>query len=112
VKTQAISDYTGKGQHSTSTATLYRLSFGGSVIDTPGIRELGLWDFDPQELHLFFREFKEFSVDCKYYNCTHRHEPGCKLRRAVDLGKIAEFRYKNYLYMLDELDEKSQNTKK
>lgn len=108
LKTEVISAYTGKGQHITTTATLYRLSFNASVIDTPGIRELGLWDFDPQELHLFFREFKPFSDNCKFYNCTHQHEPGCKLLRAVDLGKVAEFRYKNYLYMMEELEEKSR----
>jgi ribosome biogenesis GTPase len=70
------------------------------VADTPGIRELGLYEIDPQNLGFYFREFVPLIHDCRYPNCTHDHEPGCAVRKAVEEGLIAQERYESYLRLL------------
>jgi ribosome biogenesis GTPase len=94
-----------KGMHTTTFSQMYPLSEGGYIIDTPGIKGFGLIDIDPAELARYFPDFRRFSPECQYYNCTHVHEPGCAVQRAVVEGAISEERYISYLKMLEE-DEK------
>ncbi len=91
-----------KGRHTTRAARLFRLPFGTRtyVADTPGIRELGLYEIDPQNLGFYFREFAPYIHECRFPNCTHDHEPGCAVRAAVDEGKIDGERYESYVRLL------------
>lgn len=92
----------GKGRHTTRAAQLYALDFGTHtfVADTPGIRELGLYEIDEGSLGFYFREFVPYLHDCRYPNCTHDHEPGCAVREAVEAGIISRERYESYLRLL------------
>ena len=92
-----VSDKTSKGRHTTANVELHPLDFGGYVVDTPGIRELGLWDIWKDEVHLFFPEISPYVVSCRFSDCRHVNEQGCAVRNAVDQGKIAKTRYKSYL---------------
>ena len=93
-----------RGKHTTSTAELFHLDFGGAVIDTPGVRELGLWDIFPDELAGFFPEMRPFIGQCKFgLDCQHDEEPGCAVRKAVMAGQISPRRYKSYTRMRDDL---------
>jgi len=100
LKTSKISDYHKSGKHSTTFAEMFELSFGGYIIDTPGIRGFGLFDIQKEELFHYYPEIFKVSGNCKYYNCTHMHEPGCEVIKAVETGKISELRYLNYLNIL------------
>lgn len=102
VKTEEISDYHQKGKHTTTFSEVFPLSFGGFIIDTPGIKGYGLVDLHDENLATYFPEMLTLQTECKYYNCTHTHEPGCLVVEAVKSGKIAESRYKSYLSMLFE----------
>ncbi len=97
IKVGEISRRTRKGQHTTTVVQLFPLSFGGFVVDTPGIRELGFWDIYKKDLHHYFREFRQYEADCQFADCLHIHEPGCAVKAAVETGKILEERYHNYL---------------
>ncbi len=103
LKTGEISNVHLKGKHTTTFAQMFDLSFGGSIIDTPGIKEFGLVDFKKQELGQRFPEFRAYMHYCRFNNCLHNNEPDCAVRKALKDGKIALFRYKNYLNMLQEL---------
>ncbi|MTI88002.1 MAG: ribosome small subunit-dependent GTPase A [Balneolaceae bacterium] len=98
-----VSTSSNKGKHTTTFARLVPLSFGGYLVDTPGIREFGLVNIEPWELSLFFPEMSEPREHCKFSNCTHDHEPGCGVIEAFENGEIALSRYKSYLGMLDSL---------
>jgi ribosome biogenesis GTPase len=100
-----ISRAHGKGMHTTTFSQMYALAEGGDIIDTPGIKGFGLIDIGSGELYHYFPDLMRVSPDCQYYNCTHTHEPGCAVMRAVDEGRIAPERYVSYLKMLEE-DEK------
>ena len=80
---------------------MHSLGFGSYIIDSPGIKEFGLFDFKKEELCQYFPEMIEISDDCKYNNCTHVHEPSCAVKDAVEDGYISADRYLNYLNMLD-----------
>lgn len=97
VKTGAVSDWSDKGQHTTTFAEMYTLPFGGYLIDTPGIRELGVFDIEPQELGRLFPEFRERMSDCRFHNCRHINEPGCAVLKALENGEIEPSRYDSYL---------------
>jgi ribosome biogenesis GTPase len=97
VKTGAVSDWSDKGQHTTTFAEMYSLPFGGYLIDTPGIRELGVFDIEPQELGRLFPEFRERMGDCRFHNCRHINEPGCAVLVALENGEIEPSRYDSYL---------------
>lgn len=103
LKTGEISEYHSKGMHTTTFANMFPLSCGGMVIDTPGIKEFGLVEFNKVELGQRFPEIRELMPSCRFNNCIHVNEPGCAVVEAVSVGKIAEFRYNNYLNMLDSL---------
>jgi ribosome biogenesis GTPase / thiamine phosphate phosphatase len=105
----SVSETVRKGRHTTVTAELIRLDCGGYVVDTPGLRELGLWEVEPSELHHYFPEFREYLGTCRYGNsCTHSHEPGCAVQAAVDRGAIHRQRYESYLRMLAPEDDAAE----
>ncbi|MCX8065882.1 MAG: ribosome small subunit-dependent GTPase A [Candidatus Hydrogenedentes bacterium] len=103
--TKEISKKTEKGRHATNISKLYFLPNGGKIIDTPGIRALGLWKIDPEELDFYFSEFREFSTMCKFNDCSHTHEPECAVRNAVKEGKISCSRYESYLRIRKSLEQ-------
>ena len=104
VRTGKISDSHGKGRHTTTFSTMYPLAGGGALIDTPGIKGFGLIDIDDAELWHYFPEMLRTAPGCRFYNCTHTHEPGCAVVEAVRCGAIAAARYESYLKMRDEDD--------
>ncbi|MFL5541614.1 MAG: ribosome small subunit-dependent GTPase A [Longimicrobiaceae bacterium] len=95
-----ISEALNKGRHTTVTAQLIPLECGGYVADTPGLRELGLWEIDRDNLQFYFPEFEPFRYDCRYSGCTHVHEPGCAIRAAVDAARVDPGRYDSYRRMM------------
>lgn len=105
IRTSEISESHHKGRHTTTFSTMYPLSGGGAVIDTPGIKGFGLIDIDDDELWHYFPELMRTAPGCRFYNCTHTHEPGCAVVEAVRSGEIAYARYESYLKIRDE-DEK------
>lgn len=105
IRTGEISDSHHKGRHTTTFSTMYPLAKGGAVIDTPGIKGFGLLDIDDAELWHYFPEMMRVAPGCRFYNCTHTHEPGCAVVEAVKAGEIAWSRYESYLKILDD-DEK------
>jgi ribosome biogenesis GTPase len=107
LKTQNISDYTGKGQHTTTFAEMFALDIGGYVIDTPGIKTLSFNHLSVMDVAHNFKEFFELSDSCKYNNCTHRNEPKCAVRQAIESGECSELRYANYLQILDEIEDQN-----
>jgi ribosome biogenesis GTPase / thiamine phosphate phosphatase len=92
-----VSGVNQKGKHTTTTAELIRLDFGGWVVDTPGVRQFGLWDVIPEEVEGFFAEFRPFVALCAFPDCTHTHEDRCAVKRAVMRRWITESRYTSYL---------------
>lgn len=103
-KTSEVSTFANKGVHTTTYAEMFRIDQKTFVIDTPGIKELGLMDINEGELRDYFPEMRALIGECKFYNCTHVHEPGCAVRDAVESGEISESRYYNYLSMLEDED--------
>ncbi|MFN3412779.1 MAG: ribosome small subunit-dependent GTPase A [Thermoanaerobaculum sp.] len=99
----SISDATGKGRHTTTTAQLLPLPGGGFVVDTPGIREFGLWDLKPEQLTECFPDIASWAKSCAFSNCSHDREPGCQVRRAVEDGKLSSRRYTSFLKLRSEL---------
>ncbi|GGF10138.1 ribosome small subunit-dependent GTPase A [Hymenobacter cavernae] len=104
LKTAEISEFSDKGVHTTTFAEMLEVRPGTYLIDTPGIKELGLVDIPPAQLAHFFPEMRALLNQCRYHNCTHVHEPGCAVREAVEKGKIALPRYDSYLSMLNNED--------
>lgn len=101
LKTAAISKQHKQGIHTTTFAEMFALSFGGFIIDTPGIKGFGVVDFDKQEISHFFPEFFKISSKCKYNNCLHINEPKCAVKEAIENGEIAVSRYKSYLQLME-----------
>lgn len=104
LKEGEISSVHLKGKHTTTFAELFPLTFGGFIIDTPGIKEFGLVDFEKPELGQRFPEIRSLMHECRFNNCLHVNEPGCAVLQAVKEGKISSFRYHNYLNMLAGID--------
>jgi len=107
LRTGDISDYTGKGQHTTTFAEMHQLDFGGSIIDTPGIKTLSFNNMEVMDVAHNFKEFFAFSSHCKFGDCTHRNEPGCAVKEAIQKNLISELRYQNYLQILDEVEDQN-----
>ena len=107
LKTLAVSDWSGKGMHTTTFAEMFDLPFGGSIIDTPGIREMGLVDVPKNELAQYYPEMRAVMNNCKFNNCQHFNEPGCAVKAAINDGIISEERYLSYLAIKDTIEEKS-----
>lgn len=102
LRVREISASTGKGRHTTTNLEMVPVEFGGSVVDTPGMREFGLWDVNEDDLAYLFPEMRPFVGACKFgLDCFHEHEPGCAIRDAVASGVVSERRYQSYLRMLE-----------
>jgi ribosome biogenesis GTPase len=108
LKTQELSDSSGKGQHTTTFAEMFPLDFGGNIIDTPGIKTLSFSHLEPMDLAHNFREFFILSPECKFGgSCLHRNEPGCAVKDAIEEGIVSELRYMNYLIILEEIEDQN-----
>jgi len=93
---QSVSRSTRKGRHTTVVRELYPLAEGGYVADTPGLKALALWDIQPEELDAYFPELKRHVAACQFSDCTHVHEPGCAVLKALEAGEIHPLRYRSY----------------
>ncbi|MEW6445913.1 MAG: ribosome small subunit-dependent GTPase A [Pseudomonadota bacterium] len=96
-----ISEHSQEGKHTTRTSTLYHLPSGGDVVDAPGIRDFGVWDMTPDAVRRGFSEIEAAAQSCRFANCTHRAEPGCAVKQAVDQGTISHRRFENYLELME-----------
>lgn len=105
LRTQDVSGWSGKGQHTTTFAEMYELPFGGRIIDTPGMKEFGLVDVERSELSGYFPEMRERLNSCQFNNCMHINEPGCAVKDAVIEGEIDEDRYVSYVNILESIPE-------
>jgi ribosome biogenesis GTPase len=103
--TREVSESTDRGKHTTTASRLYQLDEHTRIIDTPGIRGLGLWDVSPAEVSLFFPDLSEHAALCKFRNCTHTHEPHCSVKEAVEKGEISQLRFDSYLRIRLSLEE-------
>lgn len=108
LRTQDLSDFSGKGMHTTTFAEMHRLDFGGAIIDTPGIKTLAFNNLEPQMVAHNFRELFALSDGCRFGgSCLHRNEPGCAVKAAIEEGTISELRYINYLTILQEVEDQN-----
>lgn len=105
LRTSDISDAHNTGMHTTTFSEMLPLPNGGYIIDTPGIKGFGTFDILPEELTSYFKEIFEFSKDCRFANCTHTHEPGCAVLKALDNHYISQSRYQSYLSMMEDYEE-------
>ena len=105
LRTAEISDAHNTGMRTTTFSEMLELPEGGYIIDTPGIKGFGTFNMEPEELTSYFPEIFHFSKGCKFSNCTHTHEPGCAVLKAIDDHYIAQSRYQSYLNMLEDKDE-------
>ena len=102
--TSEISDFANKGVHTTTFAEMYEAMPNSYIIDTPGIKELGLMEMGNQEISHYFPEMRKYLGECKFNNCLHTNEPKCRIKEAVEYGDISELRYHSYLSMLENTD--------
>ncbi|CCN85359.1 Putative ribosome biogenesis GTPase rsgA [Vibrio nigripulchritudo SFn27] len=105
----AVSENSGLGQHTTTAARLYHFPKGGDLIDSPGVREFGLWHLEPDEVTEAFVEFRPFLGGCKFRDCKHTDDPGCIIREAVERGDISEVRFENYHRIIESMQENKAN---
>jgi ribosome biogenesis GTPase len=105
ILTQEVSEVSGLGQHTTTVSTLHHLPSGGDLIDSPGIREFGLWHLENDRVTWCFKEFREYIGGCKFRDCKHLDDPGCIIRDAVDEGKISELRFDSYHRILESMED-------
>ena len=106
LKTDEISDYHQKGKHTTTFSEMFELQKDAYIIDTPGIKGFGLVDLEQENLSTYFPEMLKLQGNCKFYNCTHTHEPNCAILKAVNNNEISKSRYKSYLSLLENDNEK------
>lgn len=104
LKVGEISNFSQKGTHTTTFAEMFELTFGGSIIDTPGIKEFGIVDFNDAEISHYFKEMRPFLNQCRFNNCKHHNEPDCAIKAAVEEGTIRPERYENYIKILTKQD--------
>ncbi len=107
LRTQSVSDWSGKGLHTTTFAEMFDLDDQSSVIDTPGVREFGLVDISKQELSHYFPEMLALLNNCQFNNCMHTNEPGCAVKKEVGIGTVSDDRYVSYLTILDTMEDKA-----
>ncbi|MCO7251335.1 small ribosomal subunit biogenesis GTPase RsgA [Pseudoalteromonas sp. Ps84H-4] len=101
ILTQEVSENSGLGQHTTTVSRLHHLPSGGNLIDSPGIREFGLWHLEVERVTWCFKEFRDFIGGCRFRDCKHLNDPGCIIRQAVDDGEISELRFDSYHRILE-----------
>lgn len=106
LKTAEISEYHKQGKHITTFPEMHRMPFGGFIIDSPGLRGFGVVDMERNEIYHFFPEIFRQSAKCRFYNCLHIDEPGCSVRTAVEKGEISFSRYRSYLNIIDDDNQK------
>lgn len=106
LRTDDISEANNSGKHTTTYAEMHEFSFGGYVIDTPGIRGFGITNIEKEEISHYFRDIFKISENCQFFNCTHVHEPGCAVKQAVEDGLLARSRYLSYLNIVDSNESK------
>jgi ribosome biogenesis GTPase / thiamine phosphate phosphatase len=106
LRTQEVSDWSGKGQHTTTFAEMFDLPGGGRIIDTPGVKEFGLIDLEKEELAHYFPEMRAVMNECRFNNCLHINEPGCAVKEAVQNGTISQDRYISYMTIMDTIEKK------
>lgn len=102
--TSSVSKSTNRGRHATSWMELFQLPGDGFVIDSPGIKVLGLWQVEKENILEYYPEMRDYMDNCRFSPCTHTHEPDCAIKKAVESGEISKFRYRNYLQIYDSLD--------
>lgn len=103
--TNSISEYSQEGMHTTRDSALIKLDFGGYLADTPGIRQMNVWDVEPDELDAYFLDISPYVGQCKFRNCTHTREPKCAVLKAIKTGDLSERRYRNFIELRGELKE-------
>jgi ribosome biogenesis GTPase len=106
LRTKDVSEWSGKGLHTTTFAEMFDLPIGGSIIDTPGMREFGLVDISRQELSHYFPEMRNLLQDCQFNDCLHLDEPGCAIKKALEEGRLNADRYISYCVILDSIEAK------
>jgi len=110
IKEGPLSEATQKGMHTTTTAQLFHFPGGGKLIDSPGIREFGLWHMQPQQVMDGFVDIRRYLGYCKFRDCKHNSEPGCAINDALEKGELSELRFNSYLMILDSLADKGRKT--
>lgn len=100
-----VSRSTEKGKHTTTSSRLYRLPQNTCIIDTPGVKTLGIWGVSTDELDYYFPEFRVYAASCRFRDCTHLHEPACAVRMALERGEIIARRYESYRRIRENLEE-------
>jgi len=106
-RTGTLSEYTGKGQHTTTFAEMFELTDGGNIIDTPGLKTLSFNYLEAKDVAHNFKEFFAASSACKFADCLHRNEPKCAVKAGIESGEISELRYQNYTFILEEIEEQN-----
>ena len=104
IDTETISHYNDKGKHTTTFAEMHELPQGGKIIDTPGIKEIGVIDLEKEEVGHYFVEIRERIGQCKFHNCSHMYEPECAIKEGVENGEIAPSRFNTYWSLIEDME--------